>query len=98
LKGEEIDRPRPSACASCHTREAQIDHAIEQAREKLGSASPADCSQCHAFVPQEGFESSPAQAPDAWDCMRCHEGPQGDTPAVAIHAQSTCDTCHRPHG
>src|SRR5690606_4431742 len=40
MTGAEVDQPRPSACASCHAREAQIDHAIEQAREKLGAASP----------------------------------------------------------
>jgi hypothetical protein len=92
MTGTEVDLPRPSACASCHAREARIDHALDQAREKLGEASPADCSQCHAFTLHEG------EAPDAWACLRCHDAPQGDTPAVAIHAQSTCDTCHRPHG
>src|SRR5690606_12615386 len=75
-----------------------IDHALAQAREKLGPASPADCFECHAFVPQEGFEGHAAKAPHAWDCMRCHEAAQGETPPVEIHAQSTCDTCHRPHG
>jgi hypothetical protein len=87
LGGEEVDTPTASACtARCHERESKIDHA----RSPEGVT---DCLSCHAFT----VEEAGTVAPDAWSCMRCHAEPQRETPAVEIHARSTCDSCHRPH-
>ncbi|MEQ9317948.1 MAG: cytochrome c3 family protein, partial [Polyangiaceae bacterium] len=92
LSGEQIDIPKPAVCVRCHEKEALIEHDLASARQAHGGQSPARCDDCHAYVVDEN-----AKAPEAWDCMRCHAEEQGELPAVVIHAQSTCDTCHRPH-
>ena len=95
LSGKEIDRPTAMSClGECHAAEAKIEHAHESARRLLGPDAPSDCLQCHAFV----TDSHQSDAIEPWDCLRCHAEPQGDTPAVVIHQQSTCDSCHQPHG
>jgi len=93
LAGEAMDIPKPAVCVKCHEKEGAIRHDLADAKKAFGSDSPADCTLCHAYVPSENHP----EAFTAWDCMRCHAEDQGDTPAVVIHAQSTCDTCHRPH-
>ncbi len=94
ISGKEIDRPTAKSCVGeCHEKEAQIEHALAQAREHLGADAPSDCLQCHQFVlaPEQEVEVR------AWDCMRCHAEAQGETPAVVIHKRSTCQSCHQPH-
>jgi hypothetical protein len=95
LSGKEVDRPSSRVCAArCHADEVTIDHALGPARAKSGDQhATADCLACHAFVPT----GTGGDSPDAWSCMRCHAAQQGKTPAVSIHKQSTCDSCHRPH-
>ena len=92
LSGERIDVPKPAVCVTCHDKEALIAHDRADAQAVHGRDSPVQCGDCHAFVPSDGGATL-----DAWDCMRCHAEAQNDLPAVVIHAQSTCDTCHRPH-
>lgn len=94
LRGETIDRPTAASClGTCHEEEAKIEHARAEARRHFGPDAPSDCMACHSFV------HAPGQTEDhwEWDCLRCHEEPLGDTPAVVIHRQSTCDSCHQPH-
>lgn len=78
----------PSACAKCHAEQARIDHGL-RARHASGLAGAAECNACHEFGP--GTEERD------WQCMRCHEEPQGRLAAVQFHASEACSTCHHPH-
>ncbi|MCA9621239.1 MAG: cytochrome c3 family protein [Myxococcales bacterium] len=85
-----VDIPKAAVCVSCHEKEATIEHAGHAENAPDG---PSNCMLCHSFVPEPGHDDPL----EAWDCMRCHAEKQGKTPAVVIHARSTCDSCHRPH-
>lgn len=75
------------ACSKCHAQQARIHHAVDD--DIAGGAAIADCTSCHNFGPDtEDHE---------WDCIRCHEAPQGRLAAVQFHAQEACSKCHHPH-
>jgi hypothetical protein len=95
LSRAEIDRPTAVSCVgACHAKENTIEHAHDDARRKLGPDAPSDCLSCHEFALGPGQTHEVA----AWDCERCHDQDQGETPAVVIHRQSPCESCHQPHG
>ena len=107
LAGGGVGAVTPSRCAKCHAREARIDHASAQGRARFGVGSPSDCTSCHAFtLPADAappvaapldMDGGPPLGPDSGACKRCHEQPQGHTPAVKVHAKGDCLGCHRPH-
>lgn len=80
--------PRRAVCKGCHEVQAQMQHALA-AEPPETSGGIADCVACHSF--------GPAAESRTWDCMRCHEAPQGGLHAVATHAGERCGTCHAPH-
>jgi hypothetical protein len=91
-----FDRPSPSKCGTCHEDALGIEHAqvALDAHGKRATGGAAvktmtDCLTCHGFGPD------PAQRPD--ECMRCHAREKHDTPAVSIHAEQTCTSCHDVH-
>jgi hypothetical protein len=86
-----MQAPSVSVCRSCHASQAKMRHALDDALA-LGAASGddlADCLACH------GFAASAPQSP--WQCLRCHEEPQGAHAAIAEGAHDDCAVCHRPH-
>lgn len=74
-------------CAKCHVSQARIRHAVHD--DVAGGPPLADCLACHNFGPDKEEH--------AWDCIRCHEAPQGALAAVRFHAQEACGKCHHPH-
>jgi hypothetical protein len=91
-----IGPPELERCAGCHEKEAHIEHAGAQARERFGPATRTDCTLCHQFSNRE-TDAGPGAIFAPSDCLRCHRARQGDTPAVVIHTTSRCVGCHRPH-
>jgi len=89
LDAESIDEPTVEACRTCHAE--QVDHA--HGRREGAPTEASTCTTCHVFA-----GASAADAPQAWDCMPCHAEAQGPVAAVSVHARSTCDSCHEPHG
>lgn len=81
-RGKEYDHPGPDRCAICHDGVEAKVHA---------HGGPKGCVDCHTFRLAEGAE------PQAWNCMTCHDKPQGDAVAVAVHADAACGDCHKPH-
>src|SRR6187402_83958 len=92
--GEELGRPTAELCVSCHDLPAH--HTSARKTE--------ECVACHQFAAPEAVElgedmggaAGYFQGPQ--DCLRCHHAPQGDHPAVTIHADQPCLSCHQPHG
>jgi hypothetical protein len=75
--------PPRGICRSCHS---EVDTPLHDSM--FGRAS-TDCQDCH------GFGADPAVRP--WQCMRCHDQPQGFVAAVGRHGDQDCGTCHQPH-
>lgn len=89
--GSTMTKPSLTVCAGCHDGQAQMRHGLGAALG-IGAAHGdelADCLACH------GFAEDAARSP--WQCLRCHEEPQGAHAAVARGAHEDCSTCHRPH-
>lgn len=83
--------PSLTVCAGCHQGQATMRHGLDSALAvgAAHGAELADCLACH------GFSESAAQTP--WQCLRCHEEPQGAHAAIPHGAHQDCSTCHRPH-
>jgi hypothetical protein len=83
-----FEDPGSEPCRECHAREAEIDHALGPGDARADERS-ADCRGCHAFssVPED----------TSWQCMPCHELPQGELHAVRVHTSKPCQQCHSPH-
>lgn len=80
-----VFQPPEEACFKCH--EPEKIHVSETMR--------ADCLDCHQFLVEEE-DLIPQRA----NCLDCHEEKELVTismPADA-HLNSTCTTCHNPHG
>ncbi|HET9954942.1 MAG TPA: hypothetical protein VFQ61_10585 [Polyangiaceae bacterium] len=80
----------PDRCASCHEREAQLQHAVELAHGRFGPSAGSDCQSCHAFSVEDAREvhasSSPLPASN-----------QGSAPAgkqLQAAAPTDCIRCH----
>lgn len=75
-------------CGKCHDLEDKNHH--EGSKEK-----PTVCTSCHGFKkPKEGGPVAPT-------CIDCHRaGGNADKLAKKHHntAESTCNSCHAPHG
>jgi hypothetical protein len=80
--------PSLAVCAKCHEPQARMRHGLHgQMADEMGIV--ADCSACHVFGRQADHEP--------WNCIRCHEEPQGKLGAVQVHAVAPCSQCHHPH-
>ncbi len=95
---QHFDRPGPTACVNCHEHEAKIDHALVAVDEQGHALDPhtssdpktvAECVRCHGFGPDPNVKAD--------DCLRCHSKAQADVPAVVVHAEQACTTCHDVH-
>lgn len=91
-----FDRPGPGGCVDCHETRAGIDHALvgvdeagHRLAEKGKQGEVSDCMRCHGFGPD------PEQKPS--DCLGCHAQSQGSEPAVELHADQACTSCHDVH-
>lgn len=50
MTNDEVGKVDTARCASCHEKQAHIEHASKQAAEKLGPGAKADCTSCHVFT------------------------------------------------
>ncbi|MEO6600942.1 MAG: hypothetical protein ABIQ16_13770 [Polyangiaceae bacterium] len=96
LTDNAIGPPSLERCATCHAKEARIEHAASLAQQRFGPHAKADCTSCHEFAAHES-DAGVAQRFLPTDCVRCHGQAQGALPAVTIHGSSRCVTCHHPH-
>jgi len=96
-----IGAASPARCSACHAKEAELEHASEQARKRFGQGVKADCTSCHAFTLEGSghvaLDAGPHEAYRASDCARCHSVQQGETPAMTVHGGGECVNCHTPH-
>jgi hypothetical protein len=82
--GEIFSTPTAEVCATCHQDQVGEIHA----QSELGRAA-ADCLACHDFIGDQNIRP--------YNCIRCHDQPQGFTRAIETHAEADCASCHRPH-
>lgn len=85
VEADVFKKPPPERCARCHVRSGPVLHESKAAKEKL------ECTTCHAF------RELPDAVANLWDCQRCHQEPQGNKMAIAVHSKEKCSDCHRPH-
>ncbi len=77
--------PTDAVCTGCHEPQEKQHHPFEAGVTAMG------CLTCHAFM----AKTLPARF-EPWTCFECHQKPQGDLPAIAVHT-ARCEACHRPH-
>ncbi len=90
-EGKTMAKPSLTVCAGCHEQRARMRHGLGSALD-LGAAHGAelaDCLGCH------GFAADAVASP--WQCLSCHEEPQGTHVAIAHGGHDDCSACHRPH-
>ncbi|HEY5923828.1 MAG TPA: hypothetical protein VIV11_19235, partial [Kofleriaceae bacterium] len=83
--GDSFGKPAAELCDNCHAKTTSLH------REDPTTFDDAPaCTQCH------GYGADLSVTP--WNCMRCHEDKRGHVPAVGLHAEEDCSSCHQPHG
>lgn len=99
VTGDSIGKVVPERCASCHEKEAKIQHDSVHAGQRFTAETKADCTSCHAFTPltpeQGGGPDTPEPKPT--ECNRCHSQRQTGSADVRVHSDQECVKCHRPH-
>jgi hypothetical protein len=87
---------KPERCASCHEKEAKLQHATKEAERRFGAGVKADCTTCHAFK-FEGSNKEKEEAQQKAEALR--EPEDGGTGPKAMHgieqfAPGDCKHCH----
>ncbi len=83
-RGVHAGRPGDASCKSCHEKVVNTSSAMAQVH----------CLQCHDYV---GQVEQPGRRPGFGRCEKCHAGHDPKAPAIALHAEMPCATCHQPH-
>lgn len=80
-----VFRPPEDACIECHDPEG-----IHGSGNLI-----VDCLSCHDFL-----VNTDSLEPERTDCLECHDDKALSTISLPVegHLNSTCTTCHNPHG
>jgi hypothetical protein len=85
---------KPERCASCHEKEAKLEHAGAEAEKRFGPGVKTDCTTCHAFK-FEGKDRAEAQK-RADALMAPEDGGTGPKSPHGIEGfkPGDCKRCH----
>lgn len=91
-----MGKVEPARCATCHEKQARIEHASAQAALRFGAGAKADCTVCHAFdIDATGH----ARALRELEAQRGSGGANPLGPIAHAFAPGDCKRCHaEPQG
>jgi hypothetical protein len=95
MTGSAMAPVTPDACATCHARQARIEHAPASAERTFGAGIKSDCRLCHAFTLDATRHDSPALQADPHGSAGAAGAPAEFFAGLQPFSPRDCKRCHQ---